>query len=82
MAASGGLDPLFLLAVTPPTSGLLRYLLLAFPFGLLFVGTPLTPRPRRIALIVIGCAFFLVLQVVWVRYSFLPPAEGSPIFMP
>lgn len=82
MATWAAFYPLFVLAVTPPTTGLLRYLLLAFPFGLLFVGTPLTPRPRRIALIIIGCAFFLVLQVVWVRYSFLPPVEGSPVFMP
>lgn len=75
--------PIYILLVTPPTTGLLRYLLLAFPFGLLFVGTPSTPKKVRICRIFVACVCFFVLQVLWVWFSFvIVPDDNMPALMP
>ncbi len=63
--------PLFIMVITPPTTGVLRYLLLAFPFAMVLTGGQRwTPRHRYIAMAV-GCVGLLALQVLWIRYSFV-----------
>lgn len=59
--------PLFLMVVTPPLAGVVRYMLLAFPLGMLLSGRRSWPTSRRYALVVVGCGVLLVLQVVWIR---------------
>ena len=60
--------PIFLLFVAGVHTGMLRYLLLAFPLGLLLIGSPepgTLPR-KRAALVVAVCAVSLALQIPWV----------------
>ena len=60
--------PIFLLFVAGVHTGMLRYLLLAFPLGLLLIGSPepgMIPR-KRAALVVAVCAVSLALQIPWV----------------
>jgi len=68
--------PLFILLVTPPTTGLVRYLLLAFPLGLAFVGSDGQVPWRRTVRVGLVCGVFFGIQVLWVRYSFVAPAAG------
>ena len=75
--------PVFILAVTPPTTGLIRYLLLAFPFGLALVGNHNSSTRRRITMIIVACAILFLMQAAWVRFSFLlAPTAGLPTLMP
>lgn len=76
--------PIFILAVTPVTAGVVRYLLLAFPLPLLVV--PSSP-PRgtswaRISILVGTCLSGLVLQVLWINYSFVFDATPTDTIMP
>ena len=60
--------PIFLLFVAGVHTGMVRYLLLAFPLGLLLIGSPepgTIPR-RRAALVVAVCIISLALQIPWV----------------
>ena len=60
--------PIFLLFVAGVHTGMLRYILLAFPLGLLLIGSPepgTIPR-KRAALVVAVCAVSLALQIPWV----------------
>ncbi|NMM22238.1 MAG: hypothetical protein HHJ11_01845 [Phycicoccus sp.] len=60
--------PIFLIFVAGVHTGMLRYLLLAFPLGLLLIGSPepgTIPRKRG-ALVVAVCAVSLALQIPWV----------------
>ena len=68
--------PLFLLLVTGPTAGFIRYLLLAFPLGLPVAGSggPLTRR--RIWILVTTCVVLQMAQVVWIRYALLVGPES------
>jgi len=60
--------PIFLLFVAGVHTGMLRYLLLAFPLGLLLIGSPepgTIPR-KRAALVGAVCIISLALQIPWV----------------
>lgn len=60
--------PLFLMAVTPPLAGIVRYMLLAFPLGMLLSGRRRWSPARRYAHMLVGCGILLVFQVLWIRY--------------
>jgi len=73
--------PVFLLFVAGVHTGVLRYLLLAFPLGLLLVGSPVpgtVPRGRA-ALVVTVAVISLALQVLWVSHALVvTPSAGKP----
>ena len=73
--------PIFLLFVAGVHTGMFRYLLLAFPLGLLLVGSPAPgtiPR-RRAALVVAVAVISLGLQVFWVSHALVvTPFAGKP----
>ena len=73
--------PIYILAVTPITTGVLRYLLLGFPFGLLLAGTTRAGRSRRsrVVLVALCCLLGVALQAWWIAHSFVV-RPGS--FMP
>jgi hypothetical protein len=75
--------PVFVLAVTPPTPGFLRYFMLAFPLGVGAVASSASePRRRALGLVAV-CILLLALQYAWVRYSFvLDPDPGRPVLNP
>ena len=63
--------PIFLLFVAGVHAGVLRYLLLAFPLGLLMIGSPesgAVPRKRAV-LVATVCAISLALQIPWVTHA-------------
>jgi hypothetical protein len=73
--------PIFLLFVAGVHTGMFRYLLLAFPLGLLLVGSPApgTVPPRRAALVVAVAVISLGLQVLWVSHALVvTPFAGKP----
>jgi hypothetical protein len=76
--------PILILAVTPVTTGVLRYLLLAFPLPLLVVGTPLLHRfPRaRAWLLLATCLVGLFLQIFWINHSLVFVATPAETLMP
>jgi hypothetical protein len=65
--------PLFIFAVTPMTTGILRYLLFCFPLGLTLVGYPTTSgaRKTRALTVAAACLVGLALQWWWVDHSFV-----------
>ena len=63
--------PCYLLLVTPPTTGLVRYLLLAFPLALGLVGREGQSTRRRVTVIGIGCLLLTLAQVAWLRLFFV-----------
>ena len=73
--------PVFLLFVAGVHTGMLRYLLLAFPLALLTIGSPppdAIPR-RRAALVVILSVIGLGLQIPWVTHALVvTPFAGKP----
>jgi len=73
--------PIFLLFVAGVHTGTFRYLLLAFPLGMLMVGSPApctVPR-RRAALLLTVCLVSLALQVPWVSQALVvTPLAGKP----
>jgi hypothetical protein len=71
--------PVFLLVVTPPMTGIVRYMLLAFPLGMILAGPRRWTSARRYALLLVGCGALLVLQVFWIRYFLV---YGDPAIMP
>lgn len=77
LAAWGAAYPVFVLLTTPPTPGFVRYMMLAFPLSLAGVGTPSTPVRRRWIGIGVLCAELLVLQYLWIRYSFVVDPDPS-----
>jgi hypothetical protein len=75
--------PIFVFVVTAPTPGFLRYFMFAFPFGVAAVGTIDMERSRRLVGVLAICAGMLVLQYLWVRYSFvIDPQPGRPVLNP
>lgn len=75
--------PIFVLAVTPPTPGFFRYLMLAFSLGVGAVGFPATPLRKRMITAVVVCLLMLTLQYLWVSYSFVINAgPGRPELNP
>lgn len=76
--------PIFILAVTPVTTGVLRYLLLAFPLPLLVVAG-LPPRGSswaRTCILLTVCAMGLVLQVWWINHSLVVDTTSGHGLMP
>ena len=73
--------PIFLLFVAGVHTGILRYLLLAFPLGLLLIGSPAPgtiPR-KRAALVATVAVVSLALQVFWVHEALVvTPLAGKP----
>ena len=73
--------PIFLLFVAGVHTGMFRYALLAFPLGLLLIGSPLPgtfPR-RRAALVGTVAVINLGLQVFWVSHALvITPFAGKP----
>jgi hypothetical protein len=72
--------PLYVLAVTPPTSSMFRYLLLVGPGWWPFPESDAIPRERR-ALVVTGVVVFgLATQVLWLGWFFVitPSSRGIP----
>ena len=70
--------PLFVLIGTGPTTGIVRYLLLAFPLGLpLAVTTRHLTRGARAGLLVPVCLLLLLGQVLWIRHSFIVAPYGT-----
>jgi len=73
--------PIFLLFTAGVHTGMLRYLLLAFPLALLMIGSPrphTIPR-RRAALVVTVCVISLALQIPWVTHALVvTPLAGKP----
>ena len=76
--------PIFLLFVAGVHTGMFRYLLLAFPLGLLLVGSPAPgtiPR-KRAALVVIVSIIGLALQVPWVNHALVVTALAGKPWLP
>ena len=73
--------PIFLLFTAGVHTGMLRYLLLAFPLALLMIGSPdpaAIPR-RRAILVLTVCAIGLALQIPWVTHALVvTPMAGKP----
>ncbi|MBC7560188.1 MAG: hypothetical protein H7270_12735 [Dermatophilaceae bacterium] len=73
--------PIFLLFTAGVHTGMLRYLLLAFPLALLMIGSPdpaVIPR-RRAILVMTVCAISLALQIPWVAHALVvTPLAGKP----
>lgn len=73
--------PIFLLFVAGVHTGMFRYLLLAFPVGLLLVGSPTPgtiPRKRAVLLGIVALVS-LALQVPWVNAALVvTPFAGKP----
>jgi hypothetical protein len=65
--------PLYIFAVTPVTTGVLRYLLLCFPLGLALTATPAAERTRKLRILVVaGVALAgLALHWWWIENSFV-----------
>jgi len=76
--------PIFLLFVAGVHTGTLRYLLLAFPLGLLILGSPppaAIPR-KRAALVVIVSLIGLGLQVPWVSHALVVTQLAGKPWLP
>lgn len=83
--------PLYILCVTPVTSGILRYLLLAFPIHLLLVGSAAGDRALptnvrrtvlRLAPVVVASAVGLWTQYYWIGHSLVVNPVNDVILMP
>jgi hypothetical protein len=74
--------PVFILAVTAPTSSLIRYLLLVGPawWPVPEVGSRVTSSRTRAAVLLVVAAVGVTLQLVWLRWYFVitPASRGTP----
>lgn len=83
MSAWAAAYPVYVLTVTPFVTGFIRYYMLAFPLSLALVGNKTVSSRRRILTITIGCLISLVLQLLWIRYSFVvDPDPNRPTITP
>ena len=83
LAAWAAAYPVFVLAVTPPTPGFLRYFMLAFPLSVGAIGSRDATVRRRLLSIAAVCVVMLVLQYLWLRFSFVvDPDPGEPLLNP
>ncbi len=76
--------PIFLLFVAGVHTGMLRYLLLAFPLGLLLIGSPAPgtiPRKRAV-LVATVCVISLALQVPWVHQALVVTELAGKPWLP
>jgi hypothetical protein len=76
--------PIFLMFGTGVHYGIFRYVLLAFPLGLLLVGSPAPGTiPRRRAVLVATVAVIgLVLQVFWVSHALMITEPAGNTWLP
>ena len=76
--------PIFLLFVAGVHTGMLRYLLLAFPLALLLVGSPQpgTIPPKRAALVLTVSVIGLALQVPWVAHALVVTQYAGKPWLP
>ena len=83
LATWAAVYPVFVLAATPPTPGFFRYFMFAFPFGVAAVGRRGARPERRLIGVLAMCLGMLVLQYLWVRYSFVvDPDPSRPVLNP
>ena len=83
MSAWAAAYPIYVLTVTPFVTGFIRYFMLAFPLSLALVGDGRVSTRRRLVTIGIGCLGSLVLQLLWIRYSFIvAPDPSRPTITP
>ena len=68
--------PLFILLTTTPTTGFVRYLLLAFPLGLFAAQRVSRSKGGGRIPLAAMCLALFALQILWVRYSFILPVSG------
>jgi hypothetical protein len=76
--------PVYLLFVVGVTTGVLRYLLLAFPLAMLTVGSPppgTLPR-KRAALVVVVSVIGLALQIPWVSHALVVTQLAGKPWLP
>jgi hypothetical protein len=76
--------PIYLLFVAGVHTGMLRYLLLAFPLALLLVGSPqpgTIPR-RRAAVVAAACVIGLALQIPWVTHALVVTQLAGKPWLP
>ena len=76
--------PIFLLFVAGVHAGMFRYLLLAFPLGLLLVGSPepgTIPRKRAVLVVVVS-VISLGLQAPWVSHALVVTALAGKPWLP
>jgi hypothetical protein len=76
--------PVYLLFVAGVTTGVLRYLLLAFPLAMLTVGSPppgTLPR-KRAALVVVVSVIGLALQIPWVSHALVVTQLAGKPWLP
>ena len=76
--------PIYLLFVAGVHAGVLRYLLLAFPLGLLMIGSPEpgTNLRKRAAVVATVCAVSLALQIPWVTHALVVTAFAGKPWLP
>jgi len=76
--------PILILAVTPVTTGVLRYLLLAFPLPLLVVAGPPVRQFSwaKTCILLVTCLIGLILQILWVNHSLVFDATPADVLMP
>ncbi len=76
--------PIYLLFVAGVHAGVLRYLLLAFPLGLLMIGSPepgINLR-KRAAVVSTICAISLALQIPWVTHALVVTQFAGKPWLP
>ena len=76
--------PIYLLFVAGVHAGVLRYLLLAFPLGLLMIGSPEpgTNLRKRAAVVTTFCAVSLALQIPWVTHALVVTTFAGKPWLP
>jgi len=76
--------PIFLLFAAGVHTGMFRYLLLAFPLGMLLVGSPEPGKipHKRAALVVIVSVISLALQVFWVNHALVITEPAGNTWLP
>lgn len=76
--------PIYLLFVAGVHAGVLRYLLLAFPLGLLMIGSPGpgTVLRKRAAVVATVCAVSLALQIPWVTHALVVTQLAGKPWLP
>lgn len=74
--------PLFVLTVASISAGILRYLLLAFPLGLMLIGTAKSTTRTRVSLIGVVCLLGILAQAWWIRHALLADVTGGRPLIP
>ena len=76
--------PIFLLFAAGVHTGMFRYLLLAFPLGMLLVGSPEPGKipHKRAALVVIVSVISLALQIFWVNHALMITEPAGNTWLP